>query len=135
MIHPKARSRLRSAMAAAGVAALLGLAASPAPLVAQEGAAAVQDVTVTDVVLPLGGTLLRAPKLTASGTRLSKGDLETILRPDSAIPWNERLARLDAGSLTVPVLTSENAGPGRTARRSPIAMSSPGTSGPAASAS
>ncbi len=97
MIHPKARSRLRSAMAAAGVAALLGLAASPAPLVAQEGAAAVQDVTVTDVVLPLGGTLLRAPKLTASGTRLSKGDLETILRPDSAIPWNERLARLDAG--------------------------------------
>ncbi len=112
MIHPKARSRLRSALAAAGVSVLLGLAACPAPLAAQEGAAAVQDVTVTDVVLPLGGTLLKAPKLTASGTRLSKDDLEAILRPDSAVPWNERLARLDAGSLTVPVLTSENAGPG-----------------------
>ncbi|MCJ2133897.1 hypothetical protein MKK69_07405 [Methylobacterium sp. J-026] len=112
MIHPKARSRLRSALAAAGVSVLLGLAACPGLLAAQEGAAAVQDVTVTDVVLPLGGTLLKAPKLTASGTRLSKEDLEAILRPDSAVPWNERLARLDAGSLTVPVLTSENAGPG-----------------------
>lgn len=112
MIHPKARSRLRSTLAAAGTVALLGLAALPAPLAAQEGAVAVQDVTVTDVVLPLGGTLLKAPKLTASGTRLSKDDLAAILRPDSAVPWNERLARLDAGSLTVPVLTSESVGPG-----------------------
>ncbi|MCJ2085554.1 hypothetical protein MKK88_06030 [Methylobacterium sp. E-005] len=112
MISPKARFRLRSTLAAAGTAVLLGLVALPAPLVAQEGAAAVQDVTVTDVVLPLGGTLLKAPKLTASGTRLSKEDLAAILRPDSAVPWNERLARLDAASLTVPVLTSENAGPG-----------------------
>ncbi|MCJ2073624.1 hypothetical protein MKK75_33360 [Methylobacterium sp. J-030] len=112
MIHPKARLRRRSALVAAGATALLGLAVLPAPIAAQEGAAAVQDVTVTDVVLPLGGTLLKAPKLTASGTRLSKDDLAAILRPNSAVPWNERLARLDAGSLTVPVLTSENAGPG-----------------------
>lgn len=112
MIHPKARFRLRSALAAAGAMALLGLAASPAPLAAQEGAVAVQDVTVTDVVLPLGGTLLKAPKLTASGTRLSKDELASILRPDSTVPWETRLARLDAASLTVPVLTSENAGPG-----------------------
>ncbi|MHB2206079.1 hypothetical protein [Methylobacterium sp. CM6257] len=112
MIHPKARFRLRSALAAASVLALLGLAAAPAPLAAQEGAAAVQDVTVTDVVLPLGGTLLKAPKLTASGTRLSKEDLARILRPDSAESWEARLARLDAGSLSVPVLTSENVGPG-----------------------
>jgi hypothetical protein len=112
MKHPKALYRLRSALAATGVMALVGLAAIPAPLAAQEGAAAVQDVTVTDVVLPLGGTLLKAPKLTASGTRLSKEDLAAILKPDSPVPWEQRLARLDAGSLTVPVLTSENAGPG-----------------------
>ena len=111
MIHPKARSRLRSALAAAGVSVLLGIA-SPAPIIAQEGAAAVQDVTVTDVVLPLGGALLRAPKLTASGTRLSKEELAGILRSDSAVPWEARLARLDAGSLTIPVLTSENVGTG-----------------------
>lgn len=112
MIHPKARSRLRSTLVAAAATVLLGLANLPAPLAAQEGAAAVQDVMLTDVVLPLGGTLLKAPKLTASGTRLSKDDLTAILRPDSPVPWNERLARLDAGSLTIPVLTSENAGPG-----------------------
>ncbi len=96
MISPKARSRLRSTLAAAKMAAkmaaLLGLVTLPMPLAAQEGAAAVQDVTVTDVVLPLGGTLLKAPKLTASGTRLSKDDLAAILRPDSAVPWSERLA-------------------------------------------
>ncbi|MGU3662818.1 hypothetical protein ACLBX9_01315 [Methylobacterium sp. A49B] len=112
MIHPKARFRLRPALAATGLLALLGLAAAPPPLAAQEGAAAVQDVTVTDVVVPLGGTLLKAPKLTASGTRLSKDDLAAILRPDSPVPWEARLARLDAGSLTIPVLTSENVGSG-----------------------
>ncbi|MDP4002977.1 hypothetical protein [Methylobacterium sp. NEAU K] len=112
MIHPKARSRLRSTLAATCALVLLAGAASPAPLAAQEGAAAVQDVTVTDVMLPLGGTLLKAPKLTASGTRLSKEDLAAILRPDSSEAWEARLARLDAGSLTIPVLTSEHAGPG-----------------------
>lgn len=111
MIHPKARHRLRSALAATGLAALLGLSAPPAAR-AQEGAAAVQDVTVTDVVLPIGGTLLKAPKLTASGTRLSKEELTAILRPDFNVPWEARLARLDAGSLTAPVLTSENVGTG-----------------------
>lgn len=112
MIHPKAGSCLRSALAAAGFLMLLGLAATPKSLAAQEGAAAVQDITVTDVVLPLGGTMLRAPKLTASGTRLSREDLAAILKADSPEPWAVRLARLDAGSLTIPVLTSENAGPG-----------------------
>ncbi|MGH1589187.1 hypothetical protein ACRBEV_13500 [Methylobacterium phyllosphaerae] len=112
MIHPKARFRLRSTLAATGAMVLLGLAVVPVPVSAQEGAAAVQDVTVTDVVVPLGGTLLKAPKLTASGTRLSKEDLAAILRPDSPVPWEQRLAKLDAGSLTVPVLISENAGPG-----------------------
>ncbi|MBE7198090.1 MAG: hypothetical protein INR70_09825 [Parafilimonas terrae] len=112
MIHPKACFRLRSALAAAGAMALLGLGVPLSPVAAQEGAAAVQDITVTDVVLPLGGTLLKAPKLTASGTRLSKEDLAGILRPDSSVPWETRLAQLDAGSLTVPVLTSENVGPG-----------------------
>ncbi|SFL85459.1 hypothetical protein [Methylobacterium pseudosasicola] len=112
MIHPKARSRLRSALAATCALACLAGMGLPAPLAAQEGAAAVQDVTVTDVMLPLGGTLLRAPKLTASGTRLSKDELAAILKSDSSEPWEARLARLDAGSLTIPVLTSEHAGPG-----------------------
>ncbi len=112
MIHPMVRSRLRSALAATCALACLAGAAAPAPLAAQEGAAAVQDVTITDVMLPLGGTMLRAPKLTASGTRLAKDELAAILKPDSAEPWESRLARLDAGSLTIPVLSSEHAGPG-----------------------
>ncbi|MCJ2058857.1 hypothetical protein MKL09_20200 [Methylobacterium sp. J-048] len=112
MIHPKARSRLRSALAATCALACLAGMGLPAPLAAQEGAAAVQDVTVTDVMLPLGGTLLRAPKLTASGTRLSKDELAAILKSDSSDTWEVRLGRLDAGSLTIPVLTSEHAGPG-----------------------
>jgi hypothetical protein len=108
MIHAKAC--LRPASAAAVALALFAVAT--APTAAQEGAAAVQDVTVADVLLPLGGTLLRAPRLTASGTRLSKGDLAAILSANSPEPWQSRLARLDAGSLTIPVLTSESAGPG-----------------------
>lgn len=112
MIHPKVRSRLRSALAASCAILCLAGAAAPAPLAAQEGAAAVQDVTISDVMLPLGGTLLRAPKLTASGTRLSKDELAAILKSDSSEPWEARLARLDAGSLTIPVLSSEHAGPG-----------------------
>lgn len=112
MFHPKVRYRLRSVLAVTCAVVCLGVGAAPGPLAAQEGAAAVQDVTITDVMLPLGGTLLRAPKLTASGTRLSKDDLAAILKPDSTVPWEARLARLDAGSLTIPVLSSEHAGPG-----------------------
>jgi hypothetical protein len=112
MFHPKVRYRLRSVLAVTCAVVCLGVGAEPGPLAAQEGAAAVQDVTITDVMLPLGGTLLRAPKLTASGTRLSKDDLAAILKPDSTVPWEARLARLDAGSLTIPVLSSEHAGPG-----------------------
>ncbi|MDP4025897.1 hypothetical protein Q8W71_25015 [Methylobacterium sp. NEAU 140] len=112
MTDPTAR-RPRAALAAACLlAALAGAPLAPAPLAAQEGASAVQDVTLTDVTLPLGSTLLRAPKLTASGTRLSREDLAAILKADSAEPWPARLARLDAGSLVMPVLTSEHAGPG-----------------------
>ena len=113
MIHPTRARRLRLALAAACALALPpGPFGWPAPPAAQEAAAAVQDVTLADVALPLGGTLLRAPKLTASGTRLSRDALAAILKPDSPEPWAARLARLDAASLTVPVLTSEHAGPG-----------------------
>lgn len=112
MTHPTVR-RLRPAIAAACALAVLGGAGGWAPpLAAQEAAAAVQDVTLSDVVLPLGGTLLKAPRLTASGTRLSREELTAILKADSPEPWAARLARLDAGSLTIPVLTSEHAGPG-----------------------
>ena len=112
MTRPKARVHRSVVLVAALALVIVGTA--PAPLAAQEGAAAVQDVTLTDVALPLGGTLLRAPKLTASGTRLSRDDLAAILKADSPEPWPTRLARLDAGSLTIPVLVSERTGPGDT---------------------
>ena len=114
MTQPTVRvRRVRLALAAASALAVsCGAFGWPGPLSAQEGAAAVQDVTLADVALPLGGTLLKAPKLTASGTRLSRDALAAILKADSTEPWAARLARLDAGSLTIPVLTSEHAGPG-----------------------
>ncbi len=110
MTFPAAR-RLRSALAACAAALAVGLVV-PQPGVAQEGAAAVQDVTLTDVMLPIGATVVKVPKLTASGTRLSKDDLAAILKPDGPEPWATRLARLDAASLTAPVVDSEHAGPG-----------------------
>ncbi|MCJ2013090.1 hypothetical protein [Methylobacterium sp. J-076] len=110
MTLPAAR-RLRSALAVCAAALAIGLAV-PCPAAAQEGAAAVQDVTLTEVVIPLGATLVKVPKLTASGTRLSRDDLAAIFKADSSEPWPARLARLDAASLTAPVLVSDQAGPG-----------------------
>lgn len=110
MMLPAAR-RLRSAIAACAAALAIGLTV-PDPAAAQEGAAAVQDVTLTDVVIPMGATVMRVPKLTASGTRLSKDDLAAIFKADSPEPWPARLARLDAASLTAPAIVSEHAGPG-----------------------
>jgi len=107
---PAAR-RFRSAIVACAAALALAITV-PHPASAQEGAAAVQDVTLTDVQLPLGATLVKVPKLTASGTRLSKDDLAAIFRADSPEPWQTRLARLDAASLTAPVFLAEQAGPG-----------------------
>lgn len=109
------RARLGRAARISACAVLLfggvGIAARPAP--AQEAASAVQDVTLTDVALPLGDTLFRAPRITVSGTRLSKGDLTAILKAESAEPWGARLARLEAASIAIPVLASEHAGPGK----------------------
>ncbi|TXM67302.1 hypothetical protein [Methylobacterium sp. WL120] len=87
-----------------------GLAAVPAT--AQEAASAVQDVVLVDVALPLGDTLFKAARVRVSGTRLSRGDLTAILAPDSAEPWAPRLARLEAASISIPVLVSEHPGPG-----------------------
>ncbi|KQP48955.1 hypothetical protein ASG40_16005 [Methylobacterium sp. Leaf399] len=81
-----------------------GLHGVLSPAVAQEAASAVQDVTLQDVVLPLGGTVLTAPRLTVSGTRLSKDDVVALLKPGPGAPWPARLARLDAASLTIPEL-------------------------------
>ncbi|WP_132251396.1 hypothetical protein [Methylobacterium segetis] len=115
MTHVTGRARLgRAARASVCALALL----SPAPLVvpqaawAQEAASAVQDVTLQDVVLPFGSTVLTMPRITVSGTRLSKDDLLAILKADSPEPWATRLARLDAASLTIPELRSVHAGPG-----------------------
>ncbi|KAB1074238.1 hypothetical protein [Methylobacterium planeticum] len=116
MTDPKGRARLaRAALASVCALALLtgaGSLAGPSLVLAQEAASAVQDVTLQDVALPFGATVLRAPRITVSGTRLSKDDLVAILKPDSAEPWASRLARLDAASLTIPELRSDHAGPG-----------------------
>ncbi|HEV7438572.1 MAG TPA: hypothetical protein VGN94_02955 [Methylobacterium sp.] len=116
MIYPKGRAHLaRAALASVCALALLsgaGPVAGPGRALAQEAASAVQDVTLQDVALPFGATVLRAPRITVSGTRLSKDDLVAILKPDSPEPWATRLARLDAASLTIPELRSEHAGPG-----------------------
>lgn len=118
MSHPKGRARLARAARAGSLACALALplapplGLSPNPLAAQEAASAVQDVTLTDVVLPLGNAEFRAPRVTVSGTRLSKDELAALLRPGAAEPWPARLARLEAASITIPVLVSEHAGPG-----------------------
>ena len=110
------RARLARAVAAPALAWSLalpgaaGLLAVPAP--AQEAASAVQDVTLADVLLPLGGTQVRAPKVTVSGTRLSKDELTALLRADAPEPWPARLARLEASSISAPVLIAERLGPG-----------------------
>ncbi len=109
MTLPAAR-RLRTAFAACALALATGFVPSTAVL-AQEGAAAVQDVVLTDVTFPLGATTVRIPKLVASGTRLSRDDLADIFRADSPGSWQGRLARLDASSLTAPVLVADYAGP------------------------
>ena len=87
-----------------------GIAAVPAA--AQEAASAVQDVVLVDVALPLGDTVFRAARVTVSGTRLSRGDLMAILAPNSPEPWAPRLARLEAASISIPVLVSDHPGPG-----------------------
>lgn len=122
MSHPKGRARSARAARAGSLACALALplglppglplGLSPLPLAAQEAASAVQDVTLTDVVLPLGGAAFRAPRVTVSGTRLSKDELAALLRPGAADTWPARLARLEAASITIPVLVSEHPGPG-----------------------
>lgn len=109
MTYAKGRPPLmRAAALSACLIALAGTGLDHHGLVtgalAQEAASAVQDVTLQDVVLPLGGTILTAPRLTVSGTRLSKDDLVALLKPGPGAPWPARLARLDAASLTIPEL-------------------------------
>lgn len=98
---------LRALLASACAVALLTGAAPAAPAVAQEAASAVQDLVLDNVTLALGETLITAPKVTVSGTRLSRDDLLAIFRTDSKDPWPARLQRLDAGSLTLPELRVE----------------------------
>lgn len=109
---PAARTALASACVLALLAGAGGATVGAWPAVAQEAASAVQDVTLQDVSLPFGATMLTAPRVTVSGTRLSKDDLTAILKADSPEPWAPRLARLDAASLTIPELRTVHSGPG-----------------------
>jgi len=107
MIPSTSRSPLkRAALASVCALALFGAgAALPAgPARAQEGASAVQDVELQDVTLAFGTTTVSAPRMKVSGTRLSREGLLAIFKPDAKEPWATRLARLDAGSLTIPEL-------------------------------
>ncbi|MGU3360789.1 hypothetical protein ACLBWX_10680 [Methylobacterium sp. M6A4_1b] len=98
--------------ASACVLVLLGAggALQPGAAQAQEAASAVQDVTLQDVTLTFGDTVLRAPRLTASGTRLSKDELTALLKPGPGESWASRLVRLDAASLALPELRVERTG-------------------------
>ncbi|KQO72334.1 hypothetical protein [Methylobacterium sp. Leaf89] len=98
--------------ASACVLVLLGAgsAVQPGAARAQEAASAVQDVTLQDVTLTFGDTVLKAPRLTASGTRLSKDELTALLKPGPGESWAARLVRLDAASLAMPELRVERTG-------------------------
>jgi hypothetical protein len=105
---------MRALLASACAVALLTGPAPLAPAVAQEAASAVQDLVLDNVSLAFGDTLVTAPKVTVSGTRLSRDDLLAIFKADTKDAkdpvkdlWPARLQRLDAGSLTMPVLRVE----------------------------
>lgn len=68
-------------------------------------------MTLQDVTLAFGDTVLRAPRITASGTRLSKDELTALLRASPSESWPTRLVRLDAASLAIPELRVERSGP------------------------
>jgi hypothetical protein len=80
-------------------------------VLAQEAASAVQDVTLQDVTFAFGDTVLKAPRITASGTRLSKDELTALLKSGPGESWPARLVRLDAASFAIPELRVERAGP------------------------
>ncbi|MCJ2128854.1 hypothetical protein [Methylobacterium sp. E-045] len=78
----------------------------PLPVSAQEAASAVQDVTLQNVTMTFGGTVLTAPQVIVSGTRLTKDDLLGLLRSGPE-PLAARLAKFDAASIVIPELRSE----------------------------
>ncbi|MCK2055694.1 hypothetical protein [Methylobacterium sp. 37f] len=84
-----------------------GIGAGSGAAQAQEAASAVQDVTLQDVTLAFGETVLKAPRITASGTRLSKDELSALLKGGAGESWPARLVRLDAASLAIPELRVE----------------------------
>ncbi|WP_461658300.1 hypothetical protein [Methylorubrum aminovorans] len=104
---------MRALLASACAVALLTGPVPSAPAIAQEAASAVQDLVLDNVSLAFGDTLVTAPKVTVSGTRLSRDDLLAILKADAKDgkdpkeSWPARLQRLDAGSLTMPELRVE----------------------------
>ncbi|MCJ2110105.1 hypothetical protein MKK64_02580 [Methylobacterium sp. E-025] len=105
-------SLIRAARLCLCAGLVLGVGTTGRPAAAQEAASAVQDVVLVDVALPLGDTVFKAARITVSGTRLSRDDLTAILKADSPEPWAPRLARLEAASISIPVLVSEHPGPG-----------------------
>lgn len=114
----RAVSRARGAGLATGlsVCALLVLGAAGPAFVpgawGQEAASAVQDVTLQDVTLTLGTTVLTAPRVVVGGTRLTKDDLLALIRGGTE-PLAARLAKLDAASIVIPELRSESRVGGR----------------------
>ncbi|WP_200913203.1 hypothetical protein [Methylobacterium sp. Leaf106] len=109
MIVPQGRPFLMRT-AGLSVCALLvfggGGPIGPLPVSAQEAASAVQDVTLQNVTMTFGGTVLTAPQVIVSGTRLTKDDLLALLRSGPE-PLPARLAKFDAASIVIPELRSE----------------------------
>ncbi|WP_019903904.1 hypothetical protein [Methylobacterium sp. 77] len=109
MIVPHGRPFLVRA-AGLSVCALLVLGGggplAPLPATAQEAASAVQDVTLQNVTMTVGGTVLTAPQIIVSGTRLTKDDLLALLKGGPE-PLAARLSKFDAASIVIPELRSE----------------------------
>ncbi|GJE16500.1 hypothetical protein [Methylobacterium marchantiae] len=109
MIVPQGRPFLVRA-AGLSVCALLVLGGGgpigALPAWAQEAASAVQDVTLQNVTMTVGGTTLTAPQIVVSGTRLTKDDLLALLKAGPE-PLAARLAKFDAASIVIPELRSE----------------------------
>lgn len=75
---------------------------------AQDSATIVLD----DVRWTSEGSVVTAPRVEVAGSALSKAELTALLDAGAATPWTERLAKLSAQSVVVPVLRVEQTSAG-----------------------
>ncbi|MEH3147108.1 MAG: hypothetical protein PGN34_17560 [Methylobacterium frigidaeris] len=104
---------VRTALGVAVCAALAGGAGSGAATGRLVGSAQAREpqvhedrILLDDVTLDFGGVALKAPKVEILGSPLSQAEWRTLLAAGGE-PWPERLRRLDARTITMPVLRVE----------------------------